>query len=51
MQNGTTSKQHLPEEIRSEMLSRNSLYFSSTNGMEKITDASVLIVGLGGVVS
>lgn len=34
------------------MLSRNSLYFSSNNndgGMDRITDSSVLIVGLGGV--
>lgn len=35
------------------MLSRNSLYFSSSNngndGMDRITNASILIVGLGGV--
>lgn len=53
-QSNTTN--HLPSEIRSEMLSRNSLYFSSptdapgTNlGMERITNSIVLIVGLGGV--
>lgn len=43
------STNHLPPEIRSEMLSRNSLYFKTSNGMERITNASVLIVGLGGV--
>lgn len=48
-------QQHLPSEIRAEMLSRNSLYFSSSNdnksngGMDRITNASILIVGLGGV--
>lgn len=53
-QNGTSSQQ-LPDEIRSEMLSRNSLYFASSDnnntdgGMERITNSSVLIVGLGGV--
>ncbi|KAL7543446.1 hypothetical protein ACHAXR_012748 [Thalassiosira sp. AJA248-18] len=49
----SSSSQHLPPEIRSEMLSRNTLYFSSNtnnnNGMERITNASILIVGLGGV--
>eukprot|EP00578_Thalassiosira_sp_NH16_P013235 CAMPEP_0181125970 /NCGR_PEP_ID=MMETSP1071-20121207/27352_1 /TAXON_ID=35127 /ORGANISM="Thalassiosira sp., Strain NH16" /LENGTH=533 /DNA_ID=CAMNT_0023211485 /DNA_START=12 /DNA_END=1611 /DNA_ORIENTATION=+ len=56
---------HLPDEIRSEMLSRNSLYFSSppsssssstsppsnnnNAGMDCITSASVLVIGLGGV--
>ena len=39
----------LPDEIREEMLSRNSLYFESTKGMEDITNSSVMIVGLGGV--
>mmetsp|Transcript_5484 Transcript_5484/g.12168 ORF Transcript_5484/g.12168 Transcript_5484/m.12168 type:complete len:502 (+) Transcript_5484:96-1601(+) len=53
-QSNTTN--HLPSEIRSEMLSRNSLYFSSptdapgtNHGMERITNSIVLIVGLGGV--
>eukprot|EP00804_Cyclotella_cryptica_P029260 CCRYP_011696-RA/>CCRYP_011696-RA protein AED:0.02 eAED:0.02 QI:182/1/1/1/1/1/2/583/378 len=48
---------HLPQEIRSEMLSRNYLYFSSAKsenensptGMPRIESSSVLIVGLGGV--
>lgn len=48
---------HLPQEIRSEMLSRNALYFSTSNsddndtstGMSRIESSSVLIVGLGGV--
>jgi len=48
---------HLPQEIRSEMLSRNSLYFSTSNntstdnptGMSRIETSSVLVVGLGGV--
>jgi len=46
---------HLPQEIRSEMLSRNSLYFSSPSdrgspsGMARIESSSVLVVGLGGV--
>jgi len=49
-QQSQNQQQHLPPEIRSEMLSRNSLYFSSTNGgMERITNSSVLVVGLGGV--
>ena len=39
----------MPDEIRSEMLSRNSLYFASSNGMPNITNSCVLIVGLGGV--
>ena len=48
---------HLPQEIRSEMLSRNALYFSNPNsdssseltGMARIESSSVLVVGLGGV--
>lgn len=62
-QQGTTNTITLPSEIRMEMLSRNTLYFapplSSSNnnnnnnnscgGMERITNAHVLIVGLGGV--
>lgn len=51
--NSNPQTQNLPDEIRSEMLSRNSLYFQSpsggSEGMECITNASVLIVGLGGV--
>jgi tRNA A37 threonylcarbamoyladenosine dehydratase len=70
--NGDIHKHGLPPEIRSEMLSRNSLYFSTTTtsssssshtsssspsplptpsvtGMERITNSSILIVGLGGV--
>ena len=57
-QQGTTATK-LPSEIRMEMLSRNSLYFapsssndinnSNSGGMERITNAHVLIVGLGGV--
>ena len=43
-----SSNTALPPEIRSEMLSRNSLYFSSS-GMKDITNSSILIVGLGGV--
>jgi len=55
----STTDRPLPPEIRSEMLSRNSLYFSpppssssstpANVGMERITGASVLVVGLGGV--
>lgn len=41
-------RRHLPPEIRSEMLSRNSLYFAS-DGMDQITASAVLVVGLGGV--
>lgn len=50
-QDPSPSPTNLPPEIRSEMLSRNSLYFSSPNneGMNRITNASVLVVGLGGV--
>lgn len=51
-QNGTSQQRasaRLPDEIRSEMLSRTSLYFASTNGMERIAGSSVLVVGLGGV--
>lgn len=52
-QSNSSQHQRLPPEIRSEMLSRNSLYFSSSNsgngGMDRITNASILIVGLGGV--
>jgi tRNA A37 threonylcarbamoyladenosine dehydratase len=58
-QRGTTATTTLPSEIRMEMLSRNSLYFapsssndinnSNSGGMERITNAHVLIVGLGGV--
>jgi tRNA A37 threonylcarbamoyladenosine dehydratase len=60
-QQTSTTTTTLPSEIRMEMLSRNSLYFdapssSSSNdssstggGMERITNAHVLIVGLGGV--
>ena len=44
-----TSSGRLPDDIREEMLSRNSLYFESTKGMEDITNSSVMIVGLGGV--
>jgi len=40
--------QELPEEIRSEQLSRNELYFGK-NGMNKIKNSSILVVGLGGV--
>jgi len=40
--------QELPEEIRAEQLSRNTLYFGE-EGMKDICGASVLIVGLGGV--
>ncbi|KAL7443722.1 hypothetical protein ACHAXM_009133 [Skeletonema potamos] len=43
------SAQTMPDEIRSEMLSRNSLYFASSNGMPDITNSCVLVVGLGGV--
>jgi tRNA A37 threonylcarbamoyladenosine dehydratase len=43
------STQTMPDEIRSEMLSRNSLYFASSNGMPDITNSCVLVVGLGGV--
>jgi len=43
------SAQTMPDEIRSEMLSRNSLYFASSNGMPDITTSCVLVVGLGGV--
>lgn len=39
----------LPPEIRSEMLSRNALYFASSNGMPRIESSHVLVVGLGGV--
>lgn len=41
----------ITDEIRSEMLSRNSLYFASSNhnGMRDIANAHVLVVGLGGV--
>jgi len=42
------NESYLPPEIRSEQLSRNMLYFGS-NGMQSITNASVLVVGLGGV--
>jgi tRNA A37 threonylcarbamoyladenosine dehydratase len=38
----------IPPEIRSEQLSRNELYFGP-EGMESIKNASILIVGLGGV--
>jgi tRNA A37 threonylcarbamoyladenosine dehydratase len=38
----------IPPEIRSEQLSRNELYFGA-EGMESIKNASILIVGLGGV--
>lgn len=38
----------IPDEIRSEQLSRNELYFGP-EGMESIKKASILIVGLGGV--
>jgi len=59
-QKGTAATTTLPSEIRMEMLSRNSLYFAppsssndinsnSSGGMERITNAHVLIVGLGGV--
>jgi len=41
-------KHFITEEIRTEQLSRNTLYFGE-NGMEYITQASVLVVGLGGV--
>jgi tRNA A37 threonylcarbamoyladenosine dehydratase len=56
--NQPSDKNQLPNEIREEMLSRNSLYFANPNsdgnsdtptGMERIQSASVLIVGLGGV--
>ena len=54
LQNGV---HHLPQEIRSEMLSRNALYFSTSKdnstdnptGMSRIETSSVLVVGLGGV--
>ena len=50
----SSSTSTLPPEIRTEMLSRNTLYFSSPStssysGMDGITNANVLIVGLGGV--
>ena len=38
----------IPPEMRLEMLSRNKLYFGE-EGMESIKNASILIVGLGGV--
>ena len=38
----------IPDEIRSEQLSRNELYFGP-EGMESIKRANILIVGLGGV--
>ncbi|KAL7494211.1 hypothetical protein ACHAWT_002922 [Skeletonema menzelii] len=47
--NDAASTQSMPDEIRSEMLSRNNLYFESSNGMPDITNACVLVVGLGGV--
>ena len=43
------STQSLPPEIRSEMLSRNALYFASSDGMPRIESSCVLVVGLGGV--
>lgn len=45
---GGALSQFLPPEIRNEMLSRNALYFGD-DGMDKITNASVLVIGLGGV--
>ena len=50
-QNNATQSttQTMPDEIRSEMLSRNSLYFASSNGMPNIENSCVLVVGLGGV--
>ncbi len=45
----SSSQTIMPDEIRSEMLSRNSLYFESSNGMPDITNSCVLVVGLGGV--
>ena len=45
----TSQKQIIiPPEIRAEQLSRNELYFGPA-GMESITNARILIVGLGGV--
>ena len=44
--NDAASIQSMPDEIRSEMLSRNNLYFESSNGMPDITNACVLVVGL-----
>jgi len=44
----TTQEIIIPPEIRSEQLSRNELYFGP-EGMESIKNASILVVGLGGV--
>jgi tRNA A37 threonylcarbamoyladenosine dehydratase len=52
-----SSGKQLPDEIREEMLSRNSLYFANPDsdggdqptGMARIQSSSVLVVGLGGV--
>lgn len=46
--NNSTSSITLPTEIRAEQLSRNELYFGK-EGMENIQNASILVVGLGGV--
>ncbi len=43
------TQHRLPPEIRAEMLSRNALYFSSSNGMPRIESSNVLVIGLGGV--
>lgn len=46
--NNKKQKLFITEEIRSEQLSRNTLFFGE-DGMESITQAAVLVVGLGGV--